>query len=86
LQRSDAFLWLIAALIYGVGDTLTTYTNLAAGMRELNPLINWYTIIPLKILIFLTLYLISHKLPEKKLAPLILIAVGIIGILYNSVI
>jgi len=77
--RSEVLLWACAFATYGVGDTLTTCINLAYGASELNPLINYYTIIPLKIFIFLTLYLLSRNI----IAPLMLIIVGIAGTLWN---
>ena len=79
MQRSEALLWTIAFATYGVGDTLTTYINLAYGASELNPLINYYTIIPLKIFIFLTLYLLSRNI----VVPLMLTIVGFAGTLWN---
>ena len=82
MQRSEALLWTVAVATYGVGDTLTTYINLASGARELNPLLNCYTIIPIKIFIFLILYIISRSI-KKELAPLMLIAVGLAGIFWN---
>ncbi|MCW7080523.1 MAG: hypothetical protein OCU16_05455 [Candidatus Methanospirare jalkutatii] len=80
--RCEVLLWACAFATYGVGDTLTTYINLAYGASELNPLINYYTIIPLKIFIFfifLTLYLLSRNI----IAPLMLTIVGFAGTLWN---
>ena len=79
--QCEVLLWVCAFATYGVGDTLTTYINLAYGASELNPLINYYTIIPLKIFIFLTLYLLFRSI----IAPLILIIVGFAGILWNLI-
>lgn len=76
-------LWIFAVATYGVGDTATTYISLGHGSGELNPLINQYTIIPLKILIFIFLLMLSKKIPEKTFTPLLLTLLGVIGILRN---
>ncbi|MFP3947062.1 MAG: hypothetical protein ACOC5L_03985 [Halobacteriota archaeon] len=75
--------WALAIAFYGIGDTVTTYVNLFSGFRELNPLINLYTLIPLKILVLIFLVIVSEKIRERTLVPSVLIILGLVGIARN---
>ena len=81
-MRGDTLLWVLAVALYGVGDTVTTLINLHDGYVELNPLVNEYSIIPLKIFIILTLFLIYRGMRSTVL-PAILVVLGSICVLNN---
>ncbi|MFO7967770.1 MAG: hypothetical protein R6U44_09255 [Archaeoglobaceae archaeon] len=83
MRQKISGLWVLAIAFYGIGDTATTYLNLLTGFQELNPLINLYTLIPLKILIFIFLIIISGKVRDHATVPLILIILGLVGITRN---
>lgn len=78
-------LWGAAIATYGFGDTATTYLNLLTGFRELNPLINLYTLIPLKILILIFLIIIAGRVENKAMVPIVLIILGLVGMARNVV-
>jgi len=75
-------LWGIAVASYGIGDTLTTYLNISAGMKELNPLISYQSIIPLKATVLILLYIASKRY-SLKLMPFLLIVAGIVCTIWN---
>ena len=81
-MRLDKTLWALALAFYGVGDTVTTVLNLEAGLRELNPFVNIYSILFLKIFIFLTAFWIYRRY-ESLLVPLLLTVLGAYGTLNN---
>lgn len=82
-KHSNLALWGAAVATYGLGDTASTYLNLFTGFKELNPLINLYTLIPLKILIFIFLIIISGRVRDQAMVPLVLITLGLVGIARN---
>ena len=82
-MRSDKILWTLAFAFYGVGDTVTTLFNLGAGMRELNPLINVYSILFLKIFVFAVAVFLYRKYRER-LVPIVLTLVGAYGVFSNT--
>lgn len=78
-------MWVLAIAFYGIGDTVTTYLNLFTGFRELNPLINLYTLIPLKILILVFLIIIAGRVRDRAMVPVVLIILGMMGMARNLV-
>ena len=81
MQRGS-ILWIFAVAFYGFGDTITTVINLFKGYRELNPIVNFYSIIFLKFLIIFILFLIYKKL-RSLLIPILLIIFGLMGTITN---
>jgi len=81
-MNRDKTLWILAVAFYGFGDTVTTLINLRSGCVELNPLINEYSIIPLKTFIVLTVFLIYRRIRQTALI-ILLLMVGLIGVLNN---
>jgi len=72
----------LALAFYGVGDTVTTVLNLKAGLRELNPFVNIYSILFLKIFVFLTAFWIYRRY-EERFVPVVLALIGIYGVFMN---
>jgi len=86
--QADKTLWILAIGTYGVGDTLTTLLNLWMGFKEMNPLINQYTLIPIKVFILFLLFLASKDANRNKKAIVasILIIMGVFGTINNLLI
>lgn len=84
-MQVDRFLWIIAVGIYGVGDTLTTFLNLFLGLRELNPLINQYTLIPVKLMVLFLFFSLSKGSSKSRRIVLngALILIGLFGVTNN---
>jgi len=78
-------LWLIAFLLYGIGDTITSYVALRNAGFFGNPLLrllfndNFYPVIPFKIAFLLSLFLISYLALESRISLIFPIALSIVG-------
>lgn len=86
-------LWIVAILTYGVGDLLTTYMALRAGLVELNPIMaffgNFVSMFFFKIATLIAVFLVSWVFRHHKSfyysVPIITAVVGAILTINNLV-
>jgi len=78
LSKPDVILWVLASVLYGAGDLITTLNNLRAGMVELNPL----NVFAVKVLVFAA-GVILYTRTREKMIPAILCILGGFAVLHN---
>jgi hypothetical protein len=86
-------LWVVAILTYGVGDLLTTYLALRAGLTELNPIMsffgNYVSMFFFKVATLIAVFLVSWAFRHHKgfyySVPIITAVVGVILTVNNLV-
>ena len=84
--ETDVLLWLSAVLLYGVGDTATTFWGLSVeGVGEAGPVAAFffesyglYSFLGVKVAVFFIFYLIwlGFRTPARTAVPLALVFVG----------
>lgn len=94
LGGTDRLLWVAAILLYGIGDTATTFWGLSTGgVAEVGPIASplietygWGALVGIKVVVFAVFYLVWWLLrtPGRVAVPFALALVGALVTAWNA--